>query len=236
MRTSPSRPATARPTDNDRPEVGSIPPPPSETHVEPNAQGVWDLLDNWGWAGPTFEEHVEQMQAQLSDPYHVAFHEGVEALGKCLGAQTTRLTEAGAPDVVWTFANDVHIAFEAKTEKKSDAALSKKDLQQTRGHRDWVCERLCDGRTTAVIETVAVSEDPKVHQIGLPFTAGVFHMTPKSLASLVDHVVKVLRDVRIKFSGRDFAAAAPELSAVLRNSGLDVKTILKTVTANPLKK
>jgi hypothetical protein len=137
---------------------------------------------------------------------------------------------------VWSFANDAHIAFEAKTEKKPDPVLSKKDLQQTKGHRDWVCERLCDGRTTAVIETVAVSEDSKVHQIGLPFTAGVFHVTPNSLAALADRVVEVLRNVRIKFSGREFGAAASDLSVVLQTNGLDVTSILKALTANPLKK
>jgi hypothetical protein len=214
----------------------STTPSAAETGVAANAQGIWDLLDNWGWAGPRFEEHIEQMRAQLEDQYHAAYHEGLEALGRCLGAQPTRVTEAGAPDVVWSFANDVHVAFEAKTEKKPESSLSKKDLQETKGHRDWVCERLCDGRTTAMIETVAVSESAKVHQVGLPFAGDVFHLTPTDMAAFAARVVAVLRDVRIKFSGGEFAAAAPTMSAILRNNGLDVAAVVNAVTANPLKK
>ena len=214
---------------------GSSPASASPTDVEANTEGVWDLIDKWGWAGPGFEQCVTRMQEGLKTQYHKAFHEGLESLGKCLGAQTIRTTEHGAPDVVWTFANDVHIAFEAKTEKKPDGTLSKKDLQETKGHADWVRDRLQNQETT-VIETVAVSENPTVHQIALPFTAGVFHVTPNDLASLCKQVVEVLRNVRIKFSGCDFADSAAEVSSKLRDNGMGVKAIMQTLTANPLKK
>jgi hypothetical protein len=56
------------------------------------------------------------------------------------------------------------------------------------------------------------------------------------MAALAARVLAVLRDVRIKFSGGEFAAAGPTMSAILRNNGVDVAAVVNTATANPLKK
>ncbi len=125
--------------------------------TEPNAEGLWDLLSNWGWAGPAFEQQLAKMIDQLKDNYHVGYHEGLEALGKCFGATTTRSTESGAPDVVWSFTTDLHLAFEAKTEKKKASVLSKKDVQEAKGHADWIRTHLSDNAETTEIATVVVA-------------------------------------------------------------------------------
>ena len=75
------------------------------------------------------------MSERLKDRNHVAYHQGLETLGLCFGATTTRATDQGAPDVIWSFAGDFHLAFEAKTEKGKDSKLSKSDLQEARGIR-----------------------------------------------------------------------------------------------------
>ncbi len=119
--------------------------PEKSEGIEPNAEGLWDVLTKWGWAGPYFEQKITQMLSQLDDPYHVAYHEGLEALGKCFGAMTTRTTAMGVPDVVWSFPGDFHLTFEAKTEKSADGKLSKKDVQNAKDHPDWVRANLCRG-------------------------------------------------------------------------------------------
>src|SRR5207245_7994656 len=48
---------------------------------EPNAEVLWDLLSEWGWAGPAFEEKIAKMLQQLKTPDHVGYHEGLESLG-----------------------------------------------------------------------------------------------------------------------------------------------------------
>lgn len=204
--------------------------------IEPNAQGVWDLLQTFGWTGPKFDSHIKTMSNQLEQQYHKAYHEGLEALGKCLGAQTTRSTEAGAPDVVWSFPNDVHFAFEAKTEKKATGTLSKSDLQQAKGHRDWVRERLCAGREAATITAIVVSENPDVQPPALPFAADVFHATPEMLRGWSENVVEVLREQRVRLSAQDFTAAGRRLSTALRAHAMDVESIAKHLMASPLKK
>jgi len=204
--------------------------------TEPNAEGLWDLLSNWGWAGPAFEQKLTKMIDQLKDTHHVGYHEGLEALGKCFGATTTRSTESGAPDVVWTFTTDLHLAFEAKTEKKQASVLSKKDVQEAKGHADWIRTHLSDNTETAEIATIVVAPSPSLHQIALPFAGGLFYVDPQSVLKIADKAAEHLRKLRIKFSGRDYAQAAVEFSTAMRSGGLDLASIRKALLSEPLKK
>src|SRR6185312_13392717 len=107
------------------------------------------------------------MSERLKDRNHVAYHQGLETLGLCFGATTTRATDQGAPDVIWSFAGDFHLAFEAKTEKGKDSKLSKSDLQEAKGHPEWVRANLCNDPEKAEVETIIISESSSLHQIAL---------------------------------------------------------------------
>ena len=138
---------------------------------------------------------------------------------------------------MWSFPTvDTHFAFEAKTEKKGDGLLSKTDLQQARGHVDWVRARICESRPTAVIEPIVVSPDATVHQIGLPFTEGIYHVSPDTVLKLADALIHRVSQLRIKFSGREFAAAAKDFSIEIRAANIDLKSLIAMLTATPLKK
>src|SRR6185503_2110135 len=115
-------------------------------------------------------KNLATMVSQLQDNYHVSYHQGLEALGKCCGAQTTRSTEPGAPDVVWSFSDITYLTFEAKTEKKG-TDLSKKEVQNAKGHVDWVKANLRSG-SDARLETIIVALTPAMDQWALPFAEG----------------------------------------------------------------
>ncbi len=210
--------------------------PEKSEQIQPNAEGVWDALTKWGWAGPHFEEQMGKMLRQLSDPYYVGYHEGLEILGKCFGARTTRTTEPGAPDVVWSFLNDFHITFEAKTEKNPTGELSKKDVQNAKGHPEWVRAKLCNDSKTAEVAPMVVAPSPKTSQIALPFAEGLLYVSPEKIRKLAEQVADGVRKLRVTFSGRDFPEAALEFSAALRNSGLDADALRKILLSEPLKK
>lgn len=210
--------------------------PEKSEGIEPNAEGLWDVLTKWGWAGPYFEQKITQMLYQLNDPYHAAYHEGLEALGKCFEAMTTRTTDMGAPDVVWSFPGDFHLTFEAKTEKSADGKLSKKDVQNAKDHPDWVRANLCRGATSAKIAAIVVAPSPDLSQIALPFTGNLLYVSLEEMRKLAAQVAESVRKLRMKFSGRDFAEAAIEFSAELRNGGLDLRGLNKALLSKPLKK
>jgi hypothetical protein len=176
------------------------------------------------------------MSQHLRTPDHVSFHEGLETLGKLFGATTIRTTEQGAPDVVWSFATDLHIAFEAKTEKKQAGLLSKKEIQEAKLHPDWIRSRLCESREAAEVATVVVAPSASLHQIALPFAGGLYYIAPERVLQIGSETSESIRQLRIKFSGRDFSEALVEFSAALRNLNLTLERVRNNFLSDPLKK
>lgn len=210
---------------------------PARTNgIEPNAESLWDVLAQWGWAGPKFESKIGQMLAQLGEVDAVSYHQGLEILGNCFGALPTRTTAEGAPDVVWSFlTEDVHIAFEAKTDKKVSGVLYKKEVLEAKGHSDWIREFFADGGSATEIATIVVAPSPDLHQIALPFAGGLFYVGPDRVLALAKKVADSIRELRIKFSGQDFPEAAAAFSAEMRNMGLDISSIKKALLSDLLK-
>ena len=204
------------------------------TEPESNAEAIWELFDAWGWAGPGFSYNINRMLQQLGQHKHATYHEGLEALGRCVGALTTRTTAQGAPDVVWSFPGDLHFAFEAKTEKDIDAEISKSDLQEAKGHPDWVRANLCQGRSDVAVSSIVVAKSSKVHPVGLPFTGGLFFLTPAEILTWTKGAASALSDMRITFSGRDYPSAAADLSAAIRAKRLDIGSVTAMLLSHPL--
>lgn len=202
--------------------------------TETNAEALWDLITRWGWAGPAFEKNLAVMFSQLKDDYHVAYHQGLETLGQCVGAQTTRSTEPGAPDVVWSFFEITYLAFEAKTEKQG-TELSKKEVLNAKGHIDWVRTNLSDN-TDVQIETIIVAPTRSVDQWALPFTEGVFYCEPAEILKLAERVAAGIRKLRVKFAGREYPDAAIKFSAEMRSLGIDKDAVMRVLLSAPLKK
>ena len=192
--------------------------------LEQNDEAIWDLLECWGWAGPKFAANIENLRSQLDDPCHAAYHDGLETLGKCVGAVTLHTTEPGGPDVVWSFPADTHFSFEAKTEKKEGGQLSKWDLLEARGHADWVRARVADDDKTATVDPIVVSPDPAVHEIGEPFKGGLYYLAPCEICTFAHEVSKQIYQLRLKYAGRDYSSARKELSVDIRAMKLDVKS------------
>jgi len=175
----------------------------SNQEIEPNAEGLWDNLSDWGWAGPGFEKHIETMLENLQNQFHVKFHQGLETLGQCFGANTSRRTDQGAPDCVWSFSNDVHIAFEAKTEKKDSGEPSKKDLQEAKGHVDWTKDQLATDRDRAEIKVVVVAPEPRLHEVARPFAAGLRYASPENILDVGRGAAEAVRKLRVTYSGKE---------------------------------
>ena len=215
---------------------GEAPTPRAVAGIEPNAEKLWELFEQWGWAGPRFDQKLSLCLQQLDHQYHVSYHEGLETLGKCFGAETTRVTDQGAPDVVWSFPSDIHFVFEAKTNKKPGGQISKHDLQEAKGHTDWVRAKLCEGRASVTIEPIIVSPETAVHAVGLPFTGGLYHLKPEAIRKKAEEVAETIREIRMQFSGREFASAALEFSAKIRANRMDLESVGSFAMASQLKK
>jgi hypothetical protein len=207
---------------------------PSST-VPINVERIWDTMSQWGWAGPSFDKKLDSMISMLNDDQPSNFHQGLEMLGYCVGCSPLRPTSDGAPDVVWLFEDVFCTCFEAKTEKKADGAIFKKDLEEAKLHPDWVKHHQKVADDCEVV-TVIVSPTAKLDAIAEPFAEGVYYISPTVLRSLAAHVVAALRKLRAKFAGRDYAEAEKEFAAEVVAAKLDFASLKSTLTSTLLKK
>ena len=202
--------------------------------LEPNAEGIWHALTAWGWAGPCFDQKLKEMLMKLNQHVHKPYVEGLDLLGMCFGAKTTRITEQGAPDVAWSFAMDFHIGFEGKPEKQQHAKLSKRDTQEAKGHIDWIKSKLARNPLSAEIVSLMVAPSASLDEVALPFAEGLLYASLQQLAALSEAVADRLRKIRIEFAGREFAEAATEFSAEIRNANLDLPSLKTGLLSQPL--
>jgi len=200
----------------------------------PNSEGVWNEMERLGWAGPKFRQEIGAMVGLSEQSEHTQFHMGLERLGRCLGAQPTRPEEQGAPDVVWSFEADIHVVFEAKSEKSADGVLSKDDVLQTKGHVDWVKSKLASDPQSARILPVIVSPTSNLHDAAKPHTDGIFWIHHKEIGELARTTAEVLGELRTEFCGRGFGQVKGEFCAKLKLSNLHLEGLLEFLAKTAL--
>ena len=72
-------------------------------------ENIWRIIDEWGWSGPKFVTTMKTMTDALKEVSKpTQFHIGLELLGRCVGAESLRSTESGAPDGIWIFSTVFH--------------------------------------------------------------------------------------------------------------------------------
>jgi hypothetical protein len=200
-----------------------------------NVERIWDTVTDWGWAGPAFDQKLSLMLSLSKEDEPSKFHQGLELLGRCIGSLPLRPTTDGSPDVVWSFGDILSVCFEAKTEKKSSGLIFKKDLEEAKLHPDWVKHNTkVSGECEFLV--VLVSQTARLDKVAEPFAEGVYYISPDTIRSLASHVVAVLRSLRAKFAGRDYADAEKEFAAEIIAAKLDFESLKAALTSMLLKK
>lgn len=195
------------------------------------AEAIWNRIGEWGWHGPKFFKFIKEMQTGLSnidEPNQ--FHIGLELLGQCVGADTIRTSEVGAPDVVWIFPGEFY-TFEAKSRKKTEGLLSKKNILQAKGHPDWVHSKRpevigCENRPFMVSPSAGLYEDAKPHIFGL------YYISPIALQEYAKEVAKIITSLRSEFAGKDYAEIRDLFVAKVSKTSLSFIKIVETFSVS----
>lgn len=207
---------------------------PAKMEIEPQAEELWNAVDEWGWAGPAFGKKMQEMQSLLSSSAHTDVHRGIEILGRCFGARAIRPTDDGAPDVAWLSGNRA-IAFEAKTEKEEKGTLYKKELQEAKGHPDWLQYfQTAESNSELTVDVVIISPTKKLHKTAIPFAGGLFVISPKAVLDLASGAAKAVSELRTKFAGKEFTDAAAEFSEAMRVRKLSWKHVEEALLVDEL--
>lgn len=200
------------------------------TSLNSQAEGIWNLLEKWGWHGPKFGNNIKEMLdglAALSEPgkYHI----GLELLGKCLGAETIRTTDDGDPDVIWIFPNQA-FTFEAKSDKKLDATISKKDIQQAKGHLDWLREKREDCKDISIV-SVLVSPIKTIHKAGIPHAKDLSYISTDEVLEMAKEISSNIKNIRTEFSGKEYGTVLNELKHKIKQEKMDLDSFIDKFTS-----
>lgn len=185
---------------------------------DPRSEELWNAISEWGWTGPTFLQRMQEMQSWLASNAHVDSHRSLEILGRCFGLRTLRPTTPGAVDVAWLDLNR-GLALEAKTEKKPDGTLSKKDLQEAKGHPEWLrhFEKLAPSFEIAVS---IVSPTSALDNAAKPFAADLYIASPEAITALAELAIKAVSELRITFMGKEYTEARASFEQVMQVKNL----------------
>jgi hypothetical protein len=82
---------------------------------------------------------------------------------------------------------------------------------------------------------IVVAPDASLHKIAVPFATGLHYAPPADILKLAQRVADHIRKLRVTFSGREFAEAAVEFSAGLRNAGLDIPSLRTALLSRKLR-
>ena len=94
------------------------------------------LLSKWNIQGGKYDREVAKVLSNIECQEADQFENGLQILGKMLGAQTHRWDkdEQGTPDGLWIFGSWCAFVFEAKTGENPDKTISLGTLRQANTH------------------------------------------------------------------------------------------------------
>lgn len=188
------------------------------------AEAIWDRIVQWGWQGPKFARAIKEMKeclVNISEPSK--YHIGLERVGECLGADAVRSTEDGAPDVVWFFPDRCY-TFEAKSDKKPDGSIFKKDVLQAIGHTNWALSKRNDVEKET-IRPVIVSPTQKIDQIAKPHVMGLNYVSLEQFSKFSDSVAYGIMKIRTEFAGKEYGAVVGEFKVRVKQLDLHLDAI-----------
>ncbi len=203
---------------------GEVPIEITPSKDEHQAEAMWDYLNELGWHGSKFTNNLKEIKdglAALSNP--TRYHIGLEGLGKCLGAEVIRPTKSGAPDVIWIF-NDFCFTFEVKSDKDSDRSLSKKDIQQAKGHPDWIKDQRESVKQTPIYPII-ISPTRTLDWAAKPHAKELFYISTDTIGEFENKVLAELSELRTRFAGKEFGAILGELKSSIRQAGCSCDAI-----------
>jgi hypothetical protein len=199
--------------------------PDKADSLDVQAESIWNQIAGWGWQGPAFRKKLDEMMTGLSQPNdHTRFHIGLERLGQCLGAEAIRSTAEGAPDVVWIF-HDRCYTFEAKAGTK----LSKKYVQQAKGHVEWVKAQRPELHDVP-IQPLIVSPDKELDNLARPYVSGLNFLSTTDVAQYGEAIANVLQKLRTQFAGKEYGAVRDQLKAEMRHAKVDCGSVEKLLS------
>lgn len=165
-----------------------------------------------------FDPAVARARAALAATPSRAYEEALVTLGSLAGADPSLgdSSNDSAPDAVWVFANHLWVAWEAKSEAKSDGELGAGDVRQAGGHLRFTASQRREA-TPSLSFVVLVTPQRRTHPSARAVAEDhLYKVVPEDVSQLFDRLARAWRSAR----SRSIATlTAEELADIFKAEG-----------------
>ncbi len=157
-------------------------------------------LEYLGRAGTRCKKALAECRTLVQAKESKQFEQGLEMLGRLLGAQAKRFTEDGAPDGFWLFGDWHAFVFEAKTDENEQGGISLKTVRQAATHEQAVRSKKLLPDYVAC-STIIISPRKAIDKLAVPSAGSMFYVSHIEMISLFDAASKAFEEVRAASGG-----------------------------------
>jgi hypothetical protein len=174
------------------------------------------LLEELGIQGRKFQRRISELQQFIAATSPDQFHQGLEWLGKLLGANSKQWTTSGAPDGCWQFGTWFAAVFEAKTEEFSAGHIALKTVRQAATHERTAKRDKTVPQSTATV-TVIISPRDTLAKDAAPHAKDMYRISHDAIVQLFNRAATAFEELRL---------AAPDIGSrqQLREKAIEVYT------------
>jgi hypothetical protein len=158
------------------------------------------LLENLGRIGTRCKKALAENANLIRAKDSKQFEQGLEMLGRLLGAEAKRFTEDGAPDGFWLFGDWHAFVFEAKTDEGEDGGISLNTVRQAATHEQAVRSKKLLPEYVPC-STVIISPRKAIAALAVASAGDLFYVPHAEIISLYDAASKAFEEVRAASGG-----------------------------------
>lgn len=193
-------------------------------------------LEEMDITGTKFQKRLVMARTLIQSPKSRQFEQGLEVLGKFLGAVSKRFMGDGEPDGLWVFGDWHAFVFEAKTDEEEKSGVSLRSVRQALSHEQTV-------RSMKLLPpyipctTIIVSPRTALHRLAVPHATSLFYMSPNDVAKLFECAAKAFGNVRTTAGNNSQEVLRDNFNAVYEEHGLTLpalKNLLEKVKLSSL--
>ena len=207
--------------------------PLDDTLLISAAEAVERRIHEVGVVGAEFEKQAQEMTEHLDNSEATPFEQGLERLGLWLGLDAKHPKGQGVPDGVWSFADEIAVGLEAKSNEQPTGPISLSTAREAQGHNRWIESNMELPQSTAT-STVIISDRTEVATEALPNAEALFVIDLPTIRQLGRKVVSTIRSLRAEASKINNEQFRGVIAQRLKDEELDPRSILALLQGNAL--
>jgi hypothetical protein len=176
-------------------KLGATPALTEEVVPDDWILGIEKLLGELGLAGSKFDRVLAEQRGFIRATDAKQFHQGLEFLGRMLGASSHVWEGDAKPDGFWSFGLSDGFVFEAKTQEFSNGAISVKTVRQALTHEKCVRDDFLLPEFGSCL-TIVISPRSTIDPEARPHAQKLFYCPHVALMELFDKVAIALTELR----------------------------------------